>query len=97
MTNWFVSRHLGAIEWAKQQPIQIDRWESHLDIAQVQEGDTVIGTLPVHLAAEVCAKGARFVFLQVPIAATQRGQELSAATLTDLGCTLQAFWVEALP
>lgn len=97
MTNWFVSRHLGAIEWAKQQPIQIDRWEVHLDIAQVQAGDTVIGTLPVHLAAEVCAKGAKFMFLQVPIAATQRGQELSADTLNDLGCSLQTFWVEAVP
>ena len=56
MTTWFISRHPGAIEWVKQQNIQIDRFENHLDTSLVRAGDVVIGTLPIHLAAEVCQK-----------------------------------------
>ena len=59
MTTWFISRHPGAIEWVKQQNIQINRFESHLDTSLVQANDVVIGTLPIHLAAEVCQKGAK--------------------------------------
>ena len=62
MAVWFVFRHPGAIEWVKLQNIQIDRFESHLDTSLVQAGDVVIGTLPIHLAAEVCQKGAKFSF-----------------------------------
>ena len=67
MTTWFISRHEGAIEWVKQQNIQIDRFESHLNTSLVQTGDVVIGTLPIHLAAEICQKGAKFYFLSVNV------------------------------
>ena len=67
MTTWFISRHQGAIEWIKKQNIQIDRFESHLDTSFVQAGDVVIGTLPIHLAAEICQKGAKFYFLSFNI------------------------------
>lgn len=67
MTTWFISRHLGAIEWIKQQNIQIDHFESHLDTSLIQAGDVVIGTLPIHLAAEICQKGAKFYFLSVNV------------------------------
>ena len=64
MTIWFVSRHAGAIAWAKGQNLPVDRWVAHLDARQVTAGDTVIGTLPVHIAADICALGARFFFLE---------------------------------
>ena len=63
MAVWFISRHQGAIDWIKKQSIHIDRFESHLDVNLIQAEDTVIGTLPIHLAAEVCQKGAKFYFL----------------------------------
>lgn len=54
MTTFFVSHHPGAIEWATQQRLAVDRFLAHLDPGQVSSSDTVIGTLPVHLAAKVC-------------------------------------------
>ena len=46
-TTWFVSRHPGAIDWAKRQGLNIGPWVEHLDPAKMEVGDTVIGTLPV--------------------------------------------------
>lgn len=94
MVTWFISRHQGAIEWIKQQSIQIDRFETHLDVEQVQAGDTVIGTLPVHLAAKVCEKGAKFLFLAVDISEQQRGTELNADELNQQGCQLIPFYIQ---
>ncbi len=68
----------------------------HLDPAQVRHGDTVIGTLPVHLAAQVCARGAIYLHLALAMPAQQRGQELSAQELQALGATLQSFHVQPL-
>ena len=96
MTTWFISRHEGAIEWVKQQNIQIDRFESHLNTSLVQTGDVVIGTLPIHLAAEICQKGAKFYFLSVNVKPEQRGTELTAQQLVEQGCTLQAFHIQKL-
>lgn len=63
MTVWFVSRHQGAIDWAvRESGFAIDRFEPHLNTDEVVNGDVVLGTLPLHLAADVCAKGAVFYF-----------------------------------
>lgn len=94
MAVWFISRHQGAIDWIKQQPIQIDRFESHLDVNLIQAEDTVIGTLPIHLAAEVCQKGAKFYFLSINVRPEQRGTELTQAQLVEQGCSLQEFYIE---
>ena len=91
MTTWFISRHEGAIEWVKQQNIQIDRFESHLNTSLV-----VIGTLPIHLAAEICQKGAKFYFLSVNVSREQRGTELTCEQLTEQQCSIQPFWIEKL-
>lgn len=96
MAVWFVSRHPGAIEWVKLQNIQIDRFESHLDTSLVQAGDVVIGTLPIHLAAEVCQKGAKFYFLSINVTPEQRGTELTCKQLTKQQCLIQPFMVEKL-
>ncbi len=56
MSAYFVSRHRGAISWAKKQGIEAERVE-HLDILRLEPGDIVMGSLPVHLAARVCERG----------------------------------------
>lgn len=94
MSNWLVSRHQGAVEWVSQQGVAIDRQVAHLDINQVQPGDNVIGTLPIQLAAAVCARGARYFHLRVELPFELRGQELDSATLTRLGATLEEFVVQ---
>ena len=53
MKTIFVTRHQGAQEWARQTGVVVDQWETHLDPLAVSSGDTVIGVLPVALAAEV--------------------------------------------
>ena len=96
MNTWFVSRHPGALQWMRQHGLAFDRHVPHLDPADVQRGDTVIGTLPVHLAAQVCARGAVYLHLVLEMPAQQRGQELSASELQALGATLQPFHVQPL-
>lgn len=93
MTNWLVSRHLGAVAWIREQGIAIDRHVEHLDVEQVQAGDCVIGTLPIQLAAAVCARGANYWHLSVQLPFELRGQELDSDTLTRLGARLEAFTV----
>lgn len=91
MTTWFISRHPGAIAWAAQQGLSVDRHVQHLDPAQVQVGDIVIGTLPMHLAAAVCQAGARFFNLSLDISAHWRGRELSADQLRQCKARLECF------
>jgi CRISPR-associated protein Csx16 len=93
MTTWFVSRHPGALEWARRQGLAVDRWVPHLDPAEVAHGDTVAGTLPVQLAAEVCGRGARYLHLSLDLPPGERGRELDADTLARLGARLEPFEV----
>lgn len=93
MTTWFVSRHPGALHWMQAHGPAFDRHVPHLDPAQVQPGDTVIGTLPVNLAAQVCERGAAYWHLALELPAQARGRELSADELQALGVTLQRFHV----
>lgn len=94
LTTLFVTRHPGAIEWAVRQGVQVDRIIPHLDLAEIQPGDVVIGTLPVQLAAAVCARGARFFNLSLQIPLNARGQELSADDLERFGARLEEYHVE---
>lgn len=91
--TYFVSRHAGAIAWAEGRGLHIDHWVRHLDLACIRPGDTVIGTLPIHLAAEVCQRGARYLHLSLNLPAHLRGQELSAADMDAAGATLGAFHI----
>lgn len=90
-TVWFVSRHSGAVEWAKRQGLRVDRLVDHIDIEQVQAGDTVIGTLPINLAAEVCQRGARFFNLSLNLPPEARGKELSAEDLERFAARIEEY------
>lgn len=96
MSVWFISRHQGAIDWIKKQDICIDYFVTHVDVDMIQEQDIVIGTLPIHIAAQVCAKGARFYFLSVNVHSYQRGKELSVEELIQQGCKLEEFSIKKL-
>ena len=96
MTTWFVSRHRGAMEWARRQGLAIDQHCTHLDAGAVQPGDIVLGTLPVHLAAQVCAYGASFYNLSLDLPAAARGRELSATDLEAFGARLEGYAVHSI-
>jgi CRISPR-associated protein Csx16 len=86
--TFFVTRHSGAVEWATRQGVTIDKAVEHLDLAEIRPGDVVIGTLPVHLAAEVCARQARYLHLALGLPAEHRGRELTADDMARFGARL---------
>lgn len=94
--TYFVSRHPGALDWACQQGLAVDCWVPHLDVGCVQPGDTVVGTLPIQLAAEVCARGARYLHLSLTLPAHLRGRELSAAEMTVADACLRNFHIQLM-
>ena len=96
MTIWFVSRHPGAIEWAARHGVDYDRHATHLEFEDVIRGDTVIGSLPVNLAAQVCERGARLINLSLYLPSGARGRELSADDLDAYGARLEAYLVEKI-
>lgn len=96
MTTLFVSRHPGALDWAAGEGLVVDRVVAHLDPAILQPGDVVIGTLPIHLAARVCARGGRYLHLSLELPPDWRGRELSAADLRRFGARLEEFRVTAI-
>ncbi|MDR1686530.1 MAG: CRISPR-associated protein Csx16 [Desulfovibrio sp.] len=93
MTRWFVSRHNGAIEWAKRRKLPVDRWVTHLDADEIRNGDIVMGTLPLGSAADICNRGAAFYTLDFQTAEMQRGRELTADDLSAAGAALQRYTV----
>ena len=72
----------------------MDRIVSHLDAVGIAAGDTVIGTLPVNLAAEVCARGGRYVHLSLRLPREARGEEMSTVEMCRFGATLEEFKVQ---
>ena len=96
MTTYFISRHPGAVTWAERQGLGIDHVLPHLHPAQVQVGDIVMGTLPLPVVAQVCARGARYLHLSVNLPFELRGQELSADQLTACGAQLCEYQVQPL-
>lgn len=97
MSVWFVTRHRGATEWARRRHLIVDHRVTHLDPAQVQAGDVVVGSLPVHLAATVCQRGAVYLHLSLDIPPTARGRELEPDELDTYGARLEAYEVRAVP
>lgn len=90
MATIFVSRHAGAITWARRH-LGPDRVISHLDPATVEPGDRVMGTLPVHLASDVCARGAEYWHLSLDVTEGHRGHALSAEDLERLGARMERY------
>ncbi len=97
MTTYFVSRHPGAREWAAGEGVAVDVVIAHLDPTVIQPGDVVIGTLPVHLAAQVCRRGGRYLHLSLDLPADWRGWELSAADLRQCRARLEEYQVAQVP
>ena len=96
MTTFLITRHPGAVAWITQQGFQIDVTQSHLDLAPMQPGDVVFGTLPVNLAAAVCARGARFFNLSLDLPEYMRGKELSVDELRQYRARFEEYHVETI-
>jgi CRISPR-associated protein Csx16 len=94
MTTFFVSRHHGALSWIRKHGIAFDRHVPHLDMDEIHPGDVVIGSLPVNLAAEVCAQGAIYRHLSIKLEAADRGRELSAEEMDKYDAVLATYEIK---
>ena len=96
MSVYFVTRHPGAVEWAARRGLAVDRQVEHLDVMDIKQGDVVIGSLPVNLAAEVCSRGGRYLHLSLELPVDLRGRELTADDMHALGARIEEFRVEKI-
>lgn len=83
----FVSGHPGADTWARRRGI-VARHLEHLDLADIEHGMSVVGTLPAHLVAEVCARGARYYHLAMDMRRNDRHRQLTADEMEALNARL---------
>lgn len=95
-TIYLITRHSGARIWAEEEGIAVDEVIDHLDVPIVRPGDVVIGTLPVNLAAAVCARGGRYFHLSLELPAEWRGRELSPEDMRRFGARIEEFRVEKI-
>ena len=90
---YVVSRHPGLVDWVGEQGIEAAH-VAHLDaglLDRLEQGDQVIGNLPVHLIARVCEKGVLYRHVVMDLDAGQRGDEMSAREMTAAGARLAVF------
>jgi CRISPR-associated protein Csx16 len=90
---YVVTRHLGAKQWlatfVPKQAIYIQ----HLDPQRLSCGDAIIGTLPINIIAEICAKNVAYFHLSIKLPIELRGQEMSVSKLAALGAKVERFSV----
>ena len=100
MTTTFISRHAGAVEWIESKGFHIDKFIAHATpdfFRSLQSGDTVIGILPVALAAKVCEAGATYYDLALPnLPAEWRGLELTTDQMNQAGAELNLYQVKKM-
>jgi CRISPR-associated protein Csx16 len=95
--RYFVTRHRGAVSWAAGNGVRARKVEmENFDPAVVAPGDVVMGTLPVHIAAEVNRRGGHYWHLTMEVPIEWRGRELSAEQMQSFGACLREFGVQDL-
>ncbi len=93
----FVNRNAGAQDWAQENGFAAATVVESFAPDMVEAGDTVVGTLPLPLAAAVHDKGATFIALTMrPVPAELRGTPLSAEQMDELGAATQPMTVEVI-
>jgi CRISPR-associated protein Csx16 len=97
MTTWFISRHAGAKKWIEEESgFKIDKKEVHFNPSVVQKNDKVVGSLPIHLVAEVCAKGAKYYHLTLELKRGERGKELTIDEMREANARLEPYFIEKI-
>lgn len=90
-----VSRHAGAEQWFNEKGFEGDL-VSHLtpeDLANIKTGDRVIGTLPIHMAEQVCSKRGKYFHLSLNLPPEARGQELSPSDMDAFNAELKEYLI----
>lgn len=94
MRTIFVTRHPGARDWAERHGFKGVECVAHFT-PSTEASVRVIGTLPVHLAAEVCRQGGEYWHLSLEVPPEYRGRELSADDMERFGAVVERYEVRA--
>lgn len=98
----FVTRHKGAIEWARRHGVlgtktvfakTVPNLTEDI-LSEINEKYTIVGDLPVHIAARVCAKGARFFYLDIGDKDKSSIKELTANEMEMCGTRIIEYRIE---
>lgn len=99
MTTYLVTRHPATRLWAQtlsQQgrlPFVIDQATEHLDVDALAAGDVVVGTLPMHIAAQLHGRKIAFWSLDLDVPMAERGMELDIEHLARVGARFTRYEV----
>lgn len=98
--TFLVSRHPAAQRWLFDEARRRE-WRDvivvpHYRLEQVGLGDRIVGTMPIHLAAEICACGAEYWHLEVAVEQQDRGRELTFEELVHFGARIRRYQVVLL-
>ena len=93
MATYFVTRHPGAVAWADRRGLKAVKIE-HLEPSDVAAGDIVMGTLPVHIVADIQCRGSRYLHLEMDVPPAWRGRDLSADDMDRFGARLVEYRVD---
>lgn len=97
MTHYFVSRHPGALKWAKRDDVLKNaEMVEHLDIEKIKAGDVVTGTLPINMVANICELGAIYRHLVMNMSFEDRGKNLTPDQMADLGAHVKRYEVKSV-
>jgi CRISPR-associated protein Csx16 len=100
MCFFLISRHPATKAWLTSHYKDEEIVElEHLTNEQIDElkpHHKVVGTLPVHLAAQVCSKGVQFFSLEMNVPPELRGSELSIEQMEAFGAKLVEYHVKEI-
>ena len=93
MAIYFVTRHPGAIAWAERRGLKAVEVE-HLEPSAIAAGGIVMGTVPVHIVADIQCRGSRYFHLEMDLPSAARGRDLSADDMDRFGAKLVEYRVD---
>ena len=82
-----------AMAWLAARGLPVDNPVNDLEQAAVDDGDVVIGTLPVDRAAEVCTRGGRYGHITLDLRPEWGGRDLSVDEVDHAGARVQGYLV----
>lgn len=83
----FVSRNSGASDWANNNGFADATVVENFSMEMLNEGDTVIGSLPFFMVAKIC-KVAKFFALSINLPAELRGKSLTEEQMNECGTSV---------
>ena len=94
MTTFIITKHVGAVQWAKNKGIEHDIYLEDLNlIHELKAGDVVVGTLPIHVVYELNQRDINYLHIALDIPAELNDQALDAAQLEACNARIESYYL----